>query len=76
MATVNLSVEVPNDEVEEFRRALVQLCFDHGLPVDDEDEFEEDTMPGVVDLPPDEDSVKATEELKKFLDNLQVIVIL
>ncbi len=74
MATVNLTVEVPDEEVELFRRELVDLCFDYGLPVDTEDEFEEDTDVdldvGIIDLPPEAD-----EDLRRFLEGLCIVVV-
>lgn len=85
MATVTLTVEVPDDEIPEFRRALVDLCFEHGLPVDDEDEFEEDTMPGcsidtdpewagVEDLPPAH-SPEEEAELHRFLETVCIVIV-
>lgn len=52
MATVELKVEVPDDEVAAFRSELIDLCYDFGLPVDDEGQYE-DTEPGITDLPPE-----------------------
>lgn len=74
MATVNLTVEVPDEEVEGFRRALVDLCFDYGLPVDDEDEFEEDTEPGVIDLPPAHSEAELAD-LHRFLEGFCVVIV-
>ncbi len=77
MATVNLTVEVPDEEVAAFRHELVELCFDYGLPVDTEDEFEEDTDVdcGIIDLPPAH-SAAELEDLRAFLEGLCIVVVL
>lgn len=77
MATVTLTVEVPDDEIPEFRKALVDLCFEHGLPVDDEDEFEEEaTWPGVgvIDLPPAHSPAEEAE-LRQWLESFVIVII-
>jgi hypothetical protein len=74
MATVNLTVEVPDDEVAQFRRELVDLCFDFGLPVDDEDEFEEDDTDPCIELPPAH-SAEEEANLREFLEGLCIVVV-
>ncbi len=76
MATVNLTVEVPDEEVAAFRHELVELCFDYGLPVDTEDEFEDETDPSmVIDLPPAH-SPEEERSLREFLERLVLVVVI